>query len=43
VLVVAAADGGKPWEVPLVGAVVARVDVDAGLVELATREGVERG
>jgi 16S rRNA processing protein RimM len=42
VLVVAAADGGRPWEVPLVDAVVERVDVQQGLVTLSTREGVER-
>ena len=42
VLVVNAADGGRPWEVPLVEAVVAQVDVQGGLVTLATREGVER-
>jgi 16S rRNA processing protein RimM len=42
VLVVAAADGGRPWEVPLVEAVVEQVDVLQGLVRLATREGVER-
>jgi 16S rRNA processing protein RimM len=42
VLVVAAADGGRPWEVPLVESVVQRVDVVAGLVVLATRSGIER-
>jgi 16S rRNA processing protein RimM len=42
VLVVTAADGGRPWEVPLVEAVVEHVDVQQGLVRLATREGVER-
>jgi len=42
VLVVAASDGGRPWEVPLVEGVVARVDPSAGVVTLATREGVER-
>jgi 16S rRNA processing protein RimM len=42
VLVVAAADGGKPWEVPLVGAFVSSVDTAAGLVTLATLEGLER-
>jgi len=42
VLVVTAADGGRPWEVPLVDAVVARVDVAAGEVVVATREGIER-
>jgi 16S rRNA processing protein RimM len=42
VLVVAAADGGRPWEVPLVDAVVELVDVQQGLVTLSTRDGVER-
>ena len=42
VLVVSAKDGGRPWEVPLVEAVVRRVDADAGIVTLATLEGVER-
>jgi ribosomal 30S subunit maturation factor RimM len=42
VLVVAASDGGRPWEVPLVDAVVERVDVERGLVTLSTRDGVER-
>lgn len=43
VLVVKAADGGRPWEIPLVDAVVAAVDLDAATVRLATLEGVERG
>ena len=42
VLVVTAGDGGRPWEVPLVEAVVQKVDLDAGEVTLATLEGVER-
>jgi 16S rRNA processing protein RimM len=42
VLEVTAADGGRPWEVPLVEAVVRSVDVAVGLVTLATLEGVER-
>jgi 16S rRNA processing protein RimM len=42
VLLVTARDGGRPWEVPLVEAVVRRVDVAAGVVTLATLEGVER-
>jgi 16S rRNA processing protein RimM len=42
VLVVTAADGGKPWEVPLVEAFVRSVDTAAGLVTLATVEGLER-
>jgi 16S rRNA processing protein RimM len=43
VLVVKASDGGRPWEVPLVDAVVAAIELDAGTVRLATLEGVERG
>ena len=42
VLEVAATDGGGPWEVPLVDAVVRSVDVTAGLVTLLSMEGVER-
>ena len=42
VLVVAARDGGRPWEVPLVGAVGTKVDLEAGLVTLSTLDGVER-
>ena len=42
VLVVTARDGGRPWEVPLVGAVVKAVDLEAGVVTLATLDGVER-
>jgi 16S rRNA processing protein RimM len=42
VLVVTAQDGGRPWEVPLVEAVVKAVDLEAGVVTLATLEGVER-
>jgi len=42
VLVVDAADGGRPWEVPLVHEVVRAVDVAAGVVTLATLAGVER-
>jgi 16S rRNA processing protein RimM len=42
VLVVDAADGGRPWEVPLVGEVVRSIDVSAGVVTLATMTGVER-
>jgi 16S rRNA processing protein RimM len=42
VLVVEALDGGRPWEVPLVSAVVRTVDVSTGVVTLATMEGVER-
>jgi 16S rRNA processing protein RimM len=43
VFVVDAADGGEPWEVPLVEAIVIRVDVAEGRVTLATMDGVERG
>jgi 16S rRNA processing protein RimM len=42
VLVVAAADGGRPWEVPLVHGVVQRVDVAGGIVVLSTLDGLER-
>jgi 16S rRNA processing protein RimM len=43
VLVVDALDGGRPWEVPLLGDVVRTLDVSTGLVTLATMAGVERG
>jgi 16S rRNA processing protein RimM len=43
VIEVAAADGGRPWEIPLVEALVRSVDVAAGLVTLVSLEGVERG
>jgi 16S rRNA processing protein RimM len=42
VLVVEAGDGGKPWEVPLVDAIVERVDVDAAIVRLKSLDGLER-
>jgi 16S rRNA processing protein RimM len=42
VLVVAAADGGRPWEVPLVQSVVQRVDVAGGIVVLTGFDGLER-
>jgi len=42
VLEVDAGDGGRPWEVPLVEAIVKSVDVAAGLVTLVTTEGIER-
>jgi 16S rRNA processing protein RimM len=42
VLVVAAADGGRDLEVPLVDAIVREVDVASGIVTIATLEGVER-
>lgn len=41
-LVIAATDGGRDWEVPLVAAFIARVDVEAGIVELVTLEGLDR-
>lgn len=43
VLVVAASDGGKDWEVPLVDAFVERLDAEAGEVIVASLEGLERG
>lgn len=43
VLVIAAADGGKDWEVPLVEAFVERVDVEKGEVIVASLAGLERG
>ncbi len=42
VLVVAAADRGRPWEVPLVQGVVESVDLPGGIVVLATFDGLER-
>jgi 16S rRNA processing protein RimM len=42
VLVVDAGDGGRAWEVPLVDSVVRSLDVEGGLVTLATMDGVER-
>jgi 16S rRNA processing protein RimM len=42
-LIVDAADGGEPWEIPLVEAFVRDVDVGAGKVSLATLDGLERG
>lgn len=42
VLVVEAADGGPPWEVPVVEAFVERVDAAAGLVTLSTVDGIDR-
>jgi 16S rRNA processing protein RimM len=42
VLVVAASDGGRAWEVPLVDGIVDAVDLGAGVVRLKTLEGVER-
>ncbi len=42
-LVVKTADGGKDYEIPLVGAFVESVDATAGLVTLVTVDGIERG
>lgn len=42
-LVIAAADGGKDYEIPLVSAFIARVDTTTAEVFLATLDGVERG
>jgi 16S rRNA processing protein RimM len=42
VLVVPARDGGRPWEVPLVDTIVKNVDLERGVVTLATLDGVER-
>jgi 16S rRNA processing protein RimM len=42
VLVVTPADGGRAWEVPLVDSVIKGIDLDAGVVTLASLEGVER-
>jgi len=42
VLVVRANDGGKDWEIPLIEMFVADVDVEGGVVTLATLEGLER-
>jgi 16S rRNA processing protein RimM len=43
VLEVDAGDGGRPWEVPLVEAIVRSIDLEAGVITLATTDGVERG
>jgi len=43
VLIVDAVDGGRPWEIPLVGSVVRNVDIGALRVTLASMDGVERG
>jgi 16S rRNA processing protein RimM len=42
VLEVDAADGGRPWEVPLTVDVVRSVDAEAHVVTVATVEGIER-
>jgi 16S rRNA processing protein RimM len=43
VLVIGPSDGSAPWEVPLVGAFIEQVDVEAGVVLCKTIEGIERG
>jgi 16S rRNA processing protein RimM len=43
VLVVGVPDGGRPWEIPLLESFVRKVDVVAGVVELVTLDGLERG
>jgi 16S rRNA processing protein RimM len=43
VLVVAASDGGKDWEIPLVEAFVERVDAERREVIVTSIEGIERG
>lgn len=43
VLVVAADDAGKDWEIPLVAAFVERVDTAERLVVVASVDGLERG
>jgi len=43
VLVIAADDGGKDWEVPLVGAFVQSVDAQSREVVVTSLEGLERG
>jgi 16S rRNA processing protein RimM len=43
VIVVRATDGGKDWEIPLMATFVEKVDVEAGVVQLVTLEGLERG
>lgn len=43
VLVVAADDAGKDWEIPLVGAFVERVDAEQRIVVVASLDGLERG
>jgi 16S rRNA processing protein RimM len=42
VLVVAAADGGKDWEVPLIDVFIDAIDSAGGQVALKTLEGLER-
>jgi 16S rRNA processing protein RimM len=42
-LVVTAEDKGVDWEIPLVDAFIAGMDLESGVVELRTLEGLERG
>ncbi|MEO8877911.1 MAG: ribosome maturation factor RimM [Polyangiaceae bacterium] len=42
VVVLHSFDGGGDWEVPLTDAFISSVDVEAGRVEIATMEGLER-
>jgi 16S rRNA processing protein RimM len=41
-LIIAASDGGRDWEIPLVAAFVKSVDVQAGSIELVSMSGIER-
>jgi ribosomal 30S subunit maturation factor RimM len=41
-LVVTAADEGVDWEIPLVDAFIAGMDLESGVIELRTLEGLER-
>jgi 16S rRNA processing protein RimM len=41
-LVVKAADEGVDWEIPLVDAFIAGMDLESGVIELRTLEGLER-
>lgn len=41
-LVISAADGGADWEIPLVGAFVAKVDAENKRVDIAHLDGIER-
>lgn len=43
VFAIRAADGGKDWEVPLLSSFIEKIDPEAGLVTLATLEGIDRG
>jgi 16S rRNA processing protein RimM len=43
VFAIRATDGGKDWEVPLLGTFIEKIDPEAGVVTLATLEGIDRG